>query len=256
MFFAPVFKKLSDAFRVNFKILVLKFKALHGQAPDYISGLILPYTSARRLRSAGQNMLMVPRTCYKTWGDISFKPVVPHLWNELLLSLHSLDSVETFKKQPKRSAIMYFCVGLLMLFLCKTLCDFGLWKVLYEYSLLVPVCLVVVTLYCEHKIIWACKEHILTQIREIFRSKNGSDCSSINCQWIRLLQWAREVLSNETHWRSVRLGAIIDFDERRLLIGQLFFVDIYIFMVNMAQNVMVRLTGMSPTLERNPLPLH
>lgn len=54
----------SDAIRVNFKILVMKFQALHGQAPDSISGLIQPYTSARRFRSAGQNMLMVPRTCY------------------------------------------------------------------------------------------------------------------------------------------------------------------------------------------------
>lgn len=93
--------RLSVSLRINFKILVLTFRALNGQAPEYISALIQPYSSARTLRSSSQNLLMVPRTCFKTRGDRSFKAVAPCLWNELPLSLRSLDSVESFKKHLK-----------------------------------------------------------------------------------------------------------------------------------------------------------
>uniref|UniRef100_A0A3Q2GIX4 Reverse transcriptase domain-containing protein n=1 Tax=Cyprinodon variegatus TaxID=28743 RepID=A0A3Q2GIX4_CYPVA len=57
---------LRVASRINFKILVLTFRALHGQAPGYMTGLIQPYTSVRSLRSSGQNLLMVPQTRFKT----------------------------------------------------------------------------------------------------------------------------------------------------------------------------------------------
>ena len=100
----PILKSLHwlpVSFRINFKILVLTFRALHGQAPEYISVLIQPYSSVRTLRSSGQNLLMVPRSCFKTRGDRSLEAVAPRLWNELPLSLRSLDSVETFKKHLK-----------------------------------------------------------------------------------------------------------------------------------------------------------
>lgn len=88
-------------YRIDFKILILTFRALHGQAPPYIADLIQPYSSARSLRSAGQNLLMVPRTRFKTRGDRSFQAVAPKLWNRLPLLLRSLDSVDAFKKQLK-----------------------------------------------------------------------------------------------------------------------------------------------------------
>ncbi len=100
----PVLKSLHwlpVVYCVQFKILVLTFRALHGQAPNYIADLIKPYTSARSLRSSGQNLLMVPRTCFKTRGDRSFKATAPRLWNELPLDLRSLDSVDAFKKHLK-----------------------------------------------------------------------------------------------------------------------------------------------------------
>ena len=87
--------------RINFKILVLTFRALHGQAPSYISDLIQPYTPARNLRSVDQNLLMVPRTRFRTRGDRSFQAVAPRLWNDLPLSLRSMESVDSFKRQLK-----------------------------------------------------------------------------------------------------------------------------------------------------------
>ena len=53
-------------FRIDFKILVLTFRALNGQAPQYILDLLKPYSAGRTLRSSGQNLLVVPKTRYKT----------------------------------------------------------------------------------------------------------------------------------------------------------------------------------------------
>ena len=46
-------------FRIHFKILVLTFRALHNQAPSFISDLIVPHAPARALRSSGQRLLSV-----------------------------------------------------------------------------------------------------------------------------------------------------------------------------------------------------
>ncbi len=58
----PVLKSLHwlGNFQIHFKILVLTFRALHGQAPPYIADLIQPYTSSRSLRSWGQGLLVAP----------------------------------------------------------------------------------------------------------------------------------------------------------------------------------------------------
>uniref|UniRef100_A0A669E4F5 Reverse transcriptase domain-containing protein n=1 Tax=Oreochromis niloticus TaxID=8128 RepID=A0A669E4F5_ORENI len=88
-------------FRFHFKILVLTFRALHGQAPQYLSDLLKPHTPSRALRSLDQRLLVVPRTRFKTRGDRAFQTVAPRLWNSLPLSLRCTDSIDSFKKQLK-----------------------------------------------------------------------------------------------------------------------------------------------------------
>uniref|UniRef100_A0A8C1I461 Tetratricopeptide repeat domain 19 n=1 Tax=Cyprinus carpio carpio TaxID=630221 RepID=A0A8C1I461_CYPCA len=78
-------------FRMHFKILVLTFRALQGQAPPYISDLIQLRTSSRSLRSTGQRFLVAPHTHFKTRGDRSFQVVAPRLWNALPPSIRCLD---------------------------------------------------------------------------------------------------------------------------------------------------------------------
>ncbi len=46
--------------RVDFKVLLFAYKALHNSAPDYICDLIKPYTASRSLRSSDQLFLSVP----------------------------------------------------------------------------------------------------------------------------------------------------------------------------------------------------
>lgn len=94
-------QRLPVKFRVQFKIIIMTYRALHGVAPTYLSELLLSYHPSRSLRSCDQGLLAVPHTRLKTKGDRAFVSVAPRLWNSLPLSLRSVDSVMSFKKQLK-----------------------------------------------------------------------------------------------------------------------------------------------------------
>uniref|UniRef100_A0A8C6NV41 Reverse transcriptase domain-containing protein n=1 Tax=Nothobranchius furzeri TaxID=105023 RepID=A0A8C6NV41_NOTFU len=100
-------------FRVHFKILVLVYKALRGQAPSYIGDLLSPYTPSRSLRSSDQCLLVVQRTRLKTKGDKSFAAVAPRLWTSLPLSLRSVNSVDSFKSRLKLTCSKWLLYDLL-----------------------------------------------------------------------------------------------------------------------------------------------
>ena len=87
--------------RVEFKILLVTFKALHGLAPGYISDLIRLYEPARSLRSLDLQFLHKPRSRTKTYGDRSFAVGSPHLWNKLPISLRQCHESESFKTDLK-----------------------------------------------------------------------------------------------------------------------------------------------------------
>ena len=49
-------------FRIQFKVLLLVYKALNGLAPKYIKELLVPYKPRRHLRSEAKGLLDEPRT--------------------------------------------------------------------------------------------------------------------------------------------------------------------------------------------------
>ncbi len=87
--------------RVDFKVLLFAYKALHNSAPDYICDLIKPYTASRSLRSSDQLLLSVPRSRCKTKGDRAFSVVAPKLWNSLPLNIRASPSLDAFKSSLK-----------------------------------------------------------------------------------------------------------------------------------------------------------
>ena len=87
--------------RINYKIVILCFKALNNLAPIYISDLLNPYKKDRPLRSATQAYLDIPKTNLKSAGDRSFCAVAPRLWNKLPETLRKITSLDTFKKELK-----------------------------------------------------------------------------------------------------------------------------------------------------------
>ena len=59
--------------RINFKVLLLTFKALHGLEPQYLQSLISVKTSCYNLRGSNTLLLAVTSVKYKaTLGDQAF----------------------------------------------------------------------------------------------------------------------------------------------------------------------------------------
>ena len=87
--------------RIDFKILLLTYKALHGCAPSYIVDLITPYKPSRSLRSSDSGLLTVPRICKNRTGGRTFCYQAPLLWNQLPPLVRVSDSVSTFKGRLK-----------------------------------------------------------------------------------------------------------------------------------------------------------
>lgn len=87
--------------RIEFKILLLTFKALHGLAPKYLTCLIHVYTPVRPLRSVNSCTLTVPTSCLKRYGDRAFVHCAPILWNRLPHTLRAIDDIVSFKRDLK-----------------------------------------------------------------------------------------------------------------------------------------------------------
>jgi exonuclease III len=100
----PVLKDLHwlpIAQRIEYKILLLTFKALTGQAPTYLKDLLQLSHQTRSLRSNDQRLLACPRSRTVHYGDRCFSVAAPVLWNKLPQNLRLCDSLSLFKSQLK-----------------------------------------------------------------------------------------------------------------------------------------------------------
>lgn len=87
--------------RVEYKVLLLVYKSLHGLAPQYICDLLSAYQPTRTLRSSSSGRLVEPRTRLKTVGDRAFSTYAPRSWNKLDNNIKNATSFRCFKKQLK-----------------------------------------------------------------------------------------------------------------------------------------------------------
>ena len=85
--------------RVDFKVLLLTYKALNGLAPVYIRDLLNVYNPSRSLRSEVKSRLVIPKVEKKYGECFSYK--APVLWNKLPEQIKSAVSVVSFKSQLK-----------------------------------------------------------------------------------------------------------------------------------------------------------
>ena len=89
-------------YRIDYKIVLLVFKALHDLAPDYISDLLeLKDNRNHNLRSNVQRLLVVPKSKRKSISDRNFAVMAPSLWNSLPDDIRCCDKLEAFKKLLK-----------------------------------------------------------------------------------------------------------------------------------------------------------
>ena len=90
--------------RIQFKILLLCYKALNRQAPDYISELLKHKIPSRYSLRKNYDRFLFQRTTLRTLstlGDRSFTVAGPELWNSLPLQIRSSANMSTFKRQLK-----------------------------------------------------------------------------------------------------------------------------------------------------------
>ena len=69
--------------RIEYKLLLYTYKALHGLASGYLFKLVVPYEPRRVLRSAESNLLTVPPGKPGKYGSRSFARASANLWNSL-----------------------------------------------------------------------------------------------------------------------------------------------------------------------------
>ena len=89
-------------YRIQFKVLLLTFKALHGLAPSYIQDMLQYRHMRPGLRSSSSShILSVPKTRLATYGDRAFSSCAPRLWNSLPGELRDENDLSRFKLQLK-----------------------------------------------------------------------------------------------------------------------------------------------------------
>ena len=87
-------------YRINFKILLITFKVIHGLAPKYLSEPLTCKTKFNyNLRSTSKILVQQPRIkTLRKLGDQSFTVAAPALWNNLPNVITSSTSINSFKK--------------------------------------------------------------------------------------------------------------------------------------------------------------
>ncbi len=69
--------------RIDYKILLITYKALNGLAPLYLSELLSHYSPPRPLQSQNSGHLIISRISKSTAGGRPFFYLAPKLWNNL-----------------------------------------------------------------------------------------------------------------------------------------------------------------------------
>ena len=92
---------LPVTFRIDFKVLLLIYKALNGQGPSYIANSLVSYIPSRTLRSSAAGLLEVPSSSRKKIGDAAFVNYAPKLWNTLPIDIKEASSLDIFKRKLK-----------------------------------------------------------------------------------------------------------------------------------------------------------
>ncbi len=87
--------------RIDFKILLIIYKALNGLAPRYLSGLLSHYSPPRLLCSQNSGHLIIPIISKSTACSRSFSYLAPKLWNNLPSTVREADTLCQFKSRLK-----------------------------------------------------------------------------------------------------------------------------------------------------------
>ena len=86
--------------RIDFKIMLLTYKSLHGLGPKYLTDMLPLHQPSRPLRSSETNLLIIPRVNTKH-GKAGFSYYATNSWNKLPEDLRLAPTLSTFKTRLK-----------------------------------------------------------------------------------------------------------------------------------------------------------
>ena len=92
---------LPVSYRVDFKVLLLVYKAVNGIAPCYITDALSFYIPARALRSTDGRLLRVPEPPPRKIGEAAFSYYAPKRWNALPQHIREAETIGAFKRHLK-----------------------------------------------------------------------------------------------------------------------------------------------------------
>ena len=95
---------LSVRLRVDFKVLLVTFKILHGVTPIYLKDLVSVLPDSRYQLRRNNNGILLERPRLrkkKTLGDRALSMAAPFLWNSLPLPIRQETSIHSFKRSVK-----------------------------------------------------------------------------------------------------------------------------------------------------------
>ena len=84
--------------RIEFKILVLTFKALNGTAPKSLRDLLVLYQPNRTSRSIDKKLLAVPSYNLERYGRRAFSVAAPILWKKFVRCFIALQNFKKFRR--------------------------------------------------------------------------------------------------------------------------------------------------------------
>ena len=87
--------------RIVFKLLLLVFKSLNKQAPQYLRDCLTLYTPRRTIRASSDPLRLTYNITRKLAGDRTFTITASKYWNRLPLILRQSPSVSSLKKGLK-----------------------------------------------------------------------------------------------------------------------------------------------------------
>ena len=85
-------------YRIEIKVILMTFKALHLLVPSYIADLLQFYEPCRTLRSSSDSLWTVCCAHLRYYDHRAFCTTASRLWNSLPHGTQKCDSLYTFKK--------------------------------------------------------------------------------------------------------------------------------------------------------------
>ena len=94
--------------RIEFKMLTVTYKTLHGLAPTHIKDLLQSYLAAEDLRaSKKKNLLAVRAFNVNSYGRRAFSVATSLLWNILPQHIRDAGSLHLFKRQLQLKTVLF-----------------------------------------------------------------------------------------------------------------------------------------------------